>query len=91
MTSIGNCRLVRRLQLKRDHGAARKPYIPVAATALILLLSACASKPEATARTPAVCEGLRPDLPIAYHGKTDAPDTILRIRKVNSRFQAMCG
>jgi hypothetical protein len=61
-----------------------------AAIALILLLSACASKPEATARTPAVCEGLRPDMPIAYHGKTDAPDTILRIRKANARFQAMC-
>jgi hypothetical protein len=41
-------------------------------------------------RTPAVCEALRPDMPIAYHGKADTADTVARIRSANARFAAAC-
>ena len=56
-----------------------------------LILSACASKPEATARTSAFCEAMAPAMPVLFHGKADTPDTIARIRAANARYQAACG
>ena len=44
-----------------------------------------------TPGTPAVCEALRPDMPVKYHGKTTDAETISNIRKANARFQAVCG
>ena len=41
-------------------------------------------------RTPAVCEALRPDMPIRYSGKGDTPDTVKQVRAVNARFAAAC-
>lgn len=53
---------------------------------LAIVLTACATADP----KPDLCEALRPDMPIAYHGKADTPDTINRIRKVNARFAAAC-
>lgn len=56
-----------------------------------LLLTACATNGVgSTASTPAVCEALRPAMPIAYHGNSDTADTIARIRAANARFAAAC-
>jgi len=46
----------------------------------------------------AVCEALRPDMPVKYHGGPDGkggsgfdtPDTITRVRRANARFEAAC-
>lgn len=58
---------------------------------LSLFLTACATNGAgSTASTPAVCEALRPAMPIAYHGNSDTADTIARIRAANARFAAAC-
>lgn len=68
-----------------------------------LLLAGCADEtPQpAAARTRAVCDVLRSAFPVpevAYYSRTDAPDTIARIKETNRRakeanlrFQAACG
>ena len=63
----------------------------VVTIAALSLLSACASKPEATARTPAVCEALRPAMPVLFHGKADTPDTVARVKAANARYASACG
>lgn len=54
---------------------------------LILLLSACATTRAADAL---VCEALRPDMPVKYHGRTTDAETIGNIRRANARFEAAC-
>ena len=49
------------------------------------------SAPAPNVGAPAVCEALRPDMPIAYHSQKDTPDTVERVRKANARFNAICG
>lgn len=38
----------------------------------------------------AVCEALRPDMPVRYHGNTTDPETVSNIRRANARFEAAC-
>lgn len=52
--------------------------------------AACSSNPSTVARTPAVCEALRPAMPIAYHSKGDTADTADRIKQANARYAAAC-
>lgn len=61
------------------------------------LLAACAVAPP-PAPAP-VCEALRPDMPVKFHGGPDGKggpgydtrDTIDRARRANARFEAACG
>ncbi len=65
------------------------------ASASALALAAC---PSASVPPPvriqvdsaAVCEALRADLPVKYHGNTTDPETIANIRRANARFRAAC-
>lgn len=41
-------------------------------------------------RTPAVCEALRPAMPISYSSSKDTPETVRGVRQANARFQAAC-
>lgn len=74
-------------------------------TLMASLVGACSvtagSNPvKVQADSAAVCEALRPDYPldeVKYHGKSDKPDTIERIkannlknRSANARFRAAC-
>ena len=92
MTSIGRAMGPSQMASRSQTRSISEPKTPyaVACIAVTLLLSACASKPEATARTGAVCEALRPAMPVLFHGKADTPDTIARIKAANARFQAAC-
>ncbi len=36
------------------------------------------------------CEAMRPHFPMPYHGRTDAPDDIARIRNANAAFVKAC-
>ena len=59
------------------------------ALGLVAIVAACAS----VAPPPApvlVCEALRPDMPVKYHGNTTDAETIGNIRRANARFQAAC-
>jgi|GEM_PF-883277 len=53
------------------------------------ILAACAIA-EAPPAPVAVCEALRPDLPVKYHGNTTDAETIGNIRRANARFEAAC-
>lgn len=55
----------------------------------LLVLAACAS-PSPPPAPVAVCEALRPDLPVKYHGNTTDPVTTGNIRRANARFEAAC-
>lgn len=66
-----------------------------ATLAASLLLGGClggGSTPPVTAapRTPAVCEALRPAMPISYSGTRDTPETVKGVRAANARFSAAC-
>ena len=66
-----------------------------ATLAASLLLGGClggGSTPPVTAapRTPAVCEALRPAMPISYSGTRDTPETVKEVRAANARFVAAC-
>lgn len=65
-------------------------WISIAAASLCLTGCVTDSTPSPNVSTAAVCEALRPDLPIAYHSQKDTPDTVERIRKANARFNAVC-
>ena len=43
-----------------------------------------------SARTPAVCEALRPAMPISYSSTRDTPETVKGVRQANARFTAAC-
>ena len=38
-----------------------------------------------------ICEALRPDMPVTYHGLADTQDTIAKVRRINARYKAACG
>ena len=59
--------------------------LPLVAIAMTLIVSACASSPVS-----GVCEALKPDMPVKYHGKLIDPETKANIQKANARFQAAC-
>ena len=62
----------------------------VGASALgLAVIVACASVAPPPAPV-AVCEALRPDLPVKYHGNTTDAETIGNIRRANARFEAAC-
>lgn len=61
--------------------------------ASLALLAACAPAPPpvtGTSSTPAICEALRPAMPIQYSGTKDTPETVKQVRQANARFQAAC-
>lgn len=59
---------------------------------------ACASMAPPPPDPGAVCEALRPDMPVKFHGGPDGKggpgfdtrDTVARMRKANARFEAAC-
>ena len=55
----------------------------------LAVIVACASVQPSPAPV-AVCEALRPDLPVKYHGNTTDAETIGNIRRANARFEAAC-
>jgi len=59
------------------------------ALGLVAIVAACASV-ESPPAPVAVCEALRPDLPVKYRGNTTDPETIGNIRRANARFEAAC-
>ena len=64
-----------------------------AALAIILALGACSQSPPpvtSAPRNPAVCEALRPALPISYSSSRDTPETVRGVRHANARFTAAC-
>lgn len=64
-----------------------------AAVAILLALGACSQSPPpvtAAPRTPAVCEALRPAIPISYSSSKDTPETVKGVRQANARFTAAC-
>lgn len=69
----------------------------IATIAASLALGGClgggsAAPPPVTSspRTPAVCEALRPAMPISYSGSRDTPETVKGVRQANARFAAAC-
>lgn len=84
------------------HGTARRLYVtladhrasqPTAAVAILLLSAACSQPPSpvtSAPRTPAVCEALRPAMPISYSGSRDTRETVRNVREANARFEAAC-
>jgi len=60
------------------------------------MLASCAVAPPPA--PVAVCEALRPDMPVKFHGGPDGKggpgfdtrDTVDRVRKANARFEAAC-
>lgn len=70
--------------------AATRALAPLASV-LCLALAACSPPPpDTTPGNAGVCEALRPAIPVLYHGKTDTPDTVERIKQANARFAAAC-
>lgn len=71
--------------------------IACASAAGAAFLVACAAAPPLPAAA-SVCEALRPDMPVKYHGGPDGkggagydtPDTVARVRLANARFAAAC-
>ena len=64
-----------------------------AALAILLALGACSQSPppvSAAPRSPAVCEALRPDMPISYSSSKDTPETVKGVRAANARYSAAC-
>ena len=60
-------------------------------SAIGLVAVACASvSPPPPPDPGAVCESLRPDMPVKYHGNTTDAVTIGNIRRANARFEAAC-
>lgn len=56
---------------------------------LSLALAACATAPAPPASS-SVCEALRPDMPVKFHGATTDAETTANIRRANARFRAAC-
>lgn len=64
-----------------------------AALTILLALGACSQSPppvSSAPRSPAVCEALRPDMPISYSSSKDTPETVKGVRQANARFAAAC-
>ncbi len=60
----------------------------VSAAGLGAIVAACSVAPPPSAI--GVCEALRPDLPIKYHGASTDLVTIGNIRRGNARFLEVC-
>jgi len=68
----------------------------VSALGLAVIVACASLEPPPT--TVPVCEALRPDMPVKFHGGPDGKggpdydtrDTIDRARRVNARFEAAC-
>lgn len=58
------------------------------AAALGAMLAACETRPPPA--PVAVCEALRPDMPVKYHGSTTDAETVTNIRRANARYRAAC-
>lgn len=61
--------------------------IALASVALAGIVACATTPPPAPV---AVCEALRPDLPVKYHATTTDAETIANIRRGNARFAAAC-
>ena len=72
--------------------------IACASALAVAAIGACASMAPPPAPV-AVCEALRPDMPVKFHGGPDGKggpgydtrDTVDRARRANARFEAACG
>jgi ABC-type glycerol-3-phosphate transport system substrate-binding protein len=58
---------------------------------LVLSLGACSNPVSIQADRSAICEALRPDMPIQYHGSTTDAETKANIQRANARYTAACG
>lgn len=76
------------------HYSPRRVSVHAAtAVAILAFLTACSQPPPpvtSAPRTPAVCEALRPALPISYSSSRDTPETVKGVRQANARFSAAC-
>lgn len=63
-------------------------------TVLSLLLGGCPMGSEvpisSAPSNQAVCEALKPDMPVKFHGLSIDADTKARIERANARFSAIC-
>lgn len=60
-----------------------------------LALAGCGFLPSsrpvtATPRNPAICEALRPAMPISYSSSKDTAETVKGVRQANARFASAC-
>jgi len=58
---------------------------------LALSLGACSNPVSIQADRSAVCEALRPDMPIKFHGLSVDQETKANIQRANARYTAACG
>lgn len=63
--------------------------IACASALALAAIVACASVAPPPAPV-AVCEALRPDMPVKYHGNTTDAETIGNIRRANARYEVAC-
>ena len=81
------------IPVTRQSPRGRVSFHTAAAVAILLALGACSQSPPpvtAAPRTPAVCEALRPAMPISYSSTRDTPETVKGVRQANARFTAAC-
>lgn len=72
--------------------------IACASTLGLAVIVACASLEGPPPAPVSVCEALRPDMPVKFHGGPDGKggpgydtrDTVDRVRRANARFEAAC-
>lgn len=63
----------------------------IATIGLLAAISACSPAAIGAPQTMALCEALRPDMPVSYDHTADSAQTVKGIRKANARYQAACG
>lgn len=61
-------------------------------TSMLLLLVGCSSRPEITpmATNTGVCNAIRPQFPIKYHGLSTDAETKANIQRANAAVQGAC-
>lgn len=65
--------------------------IRAAAAVLCIALTGCAQPAvQVQADQSAICDALRPAMPIQYHGATTDAETKANIQQANARYQAAC-
>lgn len=65
-----------------------RTILTLLAVSMGALVAACPDTPPPSPI--GVCEALRPDMPVKYHGNTTDAVTTANIRRANARFRAAC-
>ena len=64
--------------------------IVIAFSAFLVGCAPTLAPPTGSPRNNAVCEGMRPAMPIQFSASKDTPETVKQVRAANARYQAMC-